>query len=161
LRNFNFNFKITYTTNFKPNTFVDLNKIIVEKNFKNFKKIGHFIKCKNFIVFIILLRYLNSSNKIKFFVKPAFSNTITLLRAPYKNKISRHQLSVSRYFILITFSLNNELPLPLLNLNQLIYLNKEFLNFMLFFETNIIYKHQIKIFAFFNFKNFFFIKNYK
>ena len=96
---------ISYTTNFKTSFYV---------NFKNFKLFRSKTKSKiisrNFFLFLLLLKYTNE-NKFYLdtvvFVKPFFKKLLTVLRAPYRHKLSRHQFMLCRYSILfnITFKL--------------------------------------------------------
>jgi hypothetical protein len=103
LNNKNIKFSISYLTNFKPSDF------LVFKDFKVFKhKHKHKIISRNFFLFLILLKYINAQTKINttLVVKPTYKKMITLLRAPYRYKLSRHQLLLSRYYIVFSFSLN-------------------------------------------------------
>ena len=82
------------TTNFKP------------QFLKNFKKIQFFDKkrvqifTKNFFLFLLILKYKNSvfSNST-IFIKPFKKKIYTILRSPYRHKLTRHQISLNRYEI--------------------------------------------------------------
>ena len=94
---------VSYITNFKPADFL---------NFKNFKilknKNSNKIISRNFFLFLLLLKYSNINNKlnITIFIKPFFKKFITILRAPYRHKLSRHQFILSRYYILYSININ-------------------------------------------------------
>lgn len=73
-----------------------------------------------------LINYLQKKkNNIKIFLKPTSSNLETLLRAPYRHKISRHQITFSRYFFLITFKIPLNFTVNVVNFNQLIFFINE------------------------------------
>ena len=135
---------LTYTTNFKPSLY---------KNFDKFKYINkNKINCRNFFLFLFLLKYINNfnfCNNVTLFVKPFKKNFYTILIAPYRNKLSRHQIGFFRYFInfKLIFFVNF---LIFKNFDQFFFFLKKFNSFLKFFETNIIYNYKIKIF--FNFK---------
>ena len=144
---------LRYVTNFRPDTSVsNTYKVNNKKNEK--------IVCKNFIIFIILMRKLVKTSNISFFVKPFYSNALTILRPPYKNKISRHQLCLSRYFINIVIELPLKKIFVFKNLISFFNYLKKLRSFYSFFETNICYQH--KSILFFNFKlsDFFKLCNY-
>ena len=100
---------ISYTTNFKPSNF------FVLKNYNFFKtKNNNKIISRNFFLLLLLLKYSHNKNhnkkenfyslKTTVFVKPFYKNVLTLLRAPYRYKLARHQFMVSRYFVLLTIN---------------------------------------------------------
>jgi len=123
----NINISISYLTNFKPN-------LINSYGVKLFKhQHNNKIICRNFLLFILLLKYFKKyffSFKVSIFIKPFFQNIHTILRPPYRHKLSRHQLSLIRYYIIIAFKF-------------------KFIKHVLIFE----YKQLIKIIFFF--KNFY------
>lgn len=146
----NLKISISYITNFKPSDFLHFNNLKIFKKPSNNKIIS-----RNFFLFLILLKY--SNNKVfntSIFVKPNYNKFITLLRAPYRYKLSRHQFSVSRYFVLLT--IKNKLDILNCNsTNDLISFVKLLKNFYIWFESNIVYQHQVKTFFLFNYSNFF------
>lgn len=101
---------LSYITNFKPANFSNFNNLNLFKN-KNKKK----IISRNFFLFLLLLKYANSSSidhkilNTTVFVKPFYKKFITSLRAPYRHKLSRHQFILSRYHILCTIKINTQL----------------------------------------------------
>lgn len=90
-------------TNFKPKL----------KNFSNLNivKSKNQIFCKNFFLFLLLLKYNQNNNKCftksTIFVKPFIRKVFTLLRAPYRHKLSRHQMILNRYSIISSIRLNS------------------------------------------------------
>ena len=140
---------INYLSNFNPNFFKNFNKF---KN-KNKKK----IICRNFFLFLFLLNYLNNfliCKNIKLFIKPKKKNFINVLRAPYKNKLSKHQIGLFRYFI--NFKLIIYINIyTFITYNDFFIFLKKFKLFFKFFETNITHSYKIIIFYNFNLKNFF------
>ena len=141
----NMKISISYITNFKPSDFLFFS------DFKLFKKtINNKIVSRNFFLFLLLLKYSdkNFSVNTSIFVKPNYNKFITLLRAPYRNKLSRHQFKVSRYFVLLTIKSDFE-KLYFLSQEDLILFIKLIKNFYIWFESNIVYQHQVKVFFFF------------
>lgn len=136
---------LTLFTNFNPFFFKTL-KI----NFKIKKKQKIF--CKNFLFFFILLKFFKKHSNINvsnIFVKPKKKSLITLLRPPYKNKLSRHQITNNRFFL--NFKLKT--PIKISNNINIEILKKNiffFKSFFSFFETNLLYQHKIKFYFKFN-----------
>ena len=115
---------------------------------------------KNFIIFIILLKQVFKKNNPVVFVKPKYCNTLNILRAPYKNKISKHQITLSRFFIVVSFKFKFEKFIYLSGLSSIFLILKKLKNFYSFFETNITYQHKsVLTFSFF-LKNFFLLNKY-
>lgn len=147
---------ISYTTNFKPSDFLYYN------NFKLFKKPNNSkIISRNFFLFLILLKHVNNNSYFKqantsILVKPNYKKFITLLRAPYRYKLSRHQFMVSRYYVLLSISINTN-NLDFLSTNNLIIFINFIKKFYIWFESNVVSQHQVKIIFNFNIKNLFLI----
>lgn len=140
---------IKYITNFNP---------FLYKNYNKFKFINkNKIYCKNFFLFLFLLKYLNNLyfyKNVIIFIKPFKKNLINILKAPYKNKLSRHQLSIVRYNI--NFKLDLKLILiNIKNLSEIFIFLKNLKYFFNFLDSNIIYKNKFLIYINFSFKNFF------
>lgn len=149
------NISINYITNFKPS-----------KNFSEgytfLKNKNNIILCKHFIVFFYLMKFiLKKNSSLRIFFKPRRRKIETLLRPPYRHKISRHQITLSRYLLVVSFytKLNNAVCLS--NNNQLFFIISEISKSFNFFETNICYTNSIKIKIPFYFNNFFKLMNYK
>lgn len=83
------------------------------------------------------------------FVKPIEKKYFNILKAPYKNKLSKHQLGFYKYNVLIKFYFffNN---ITYKNTNNFFYFFNNFFRFFIFLESNLIYNYKLKIF--FNFK---------
>lgn len=145
--NSKFSISISYTTNFKPADFLFFNDI------KIFKKNKTKIISRNFFLFLLLLKYSNSQAiNTSIFVKPSYNKFITLLRAPYRYKLSRHQFLVSRYSVLMSISTDiNKIYFN--NTEDLIFFIKLIKNFYVWFESNIVYQHQVRFFFNFFYKN--------
>lgn len=117
---------ISYTTNFKPADFLHFNNLKIFKKKNNNKIIS-----RNFFLFLILLKYTKNNiynTHTSIFVKPNYKKFITLLRAPYRYKLSRHQFVLSRYYVLLTI-LNKIEKIHFNSINDLIFLIKFFKKF--------------------------------
>ena len=153
---------MSYITNFRPEVFlkkVRRTQII----FKGLQRDNHVI-CRNFFLFFLFLKYCYKKSyfkKMSVFIKPRHSNLFTLLRAPYRYKLGRHQLTTSRYTVLCSFTLSKHIVVNLNKTNQLIVFLKICKNFYPWFESNICYQHIVFIHLVINYKNNFLIKNYK
>ena len=124
-------------SNFNPSFF---------KNFENFKnKNKKKIICRNFFLFLFLLNFIKNflvCKNIKFFIKPKKKNFINVLKAPYKNKLSKHQIGFFRYFIVFKLVLNVNVYL-FNDFDQFFLFINRFIVFFNFFETNIVYNYKI------------------
>lgn len=143
---------ISYITNFKPSDFSNFKNFKILKNNNNNKIIS-----RNFFLFLLLLKYSNVDDKlnVSIFIKPFFKKFITVLRAPYRHKLSRHQFIMSRYYVLYSINMNINYII-IKNIFEITYLLKKIKHFYIWFESNIVYQHQVKIFF-----NFFFKNNFK
>lgn len=115
---------ISYITNFQPSLFKNFSnaKLFVNKNKTK-------IISKNFFLFLLLLKYNNKKNfNIKLFIKPTYKKFITLLRAPYRYKLARHQFIMNRYFILMSLKMNFN-KINTTNYNDIIFLINFFKKF--------------------------------
>lgn len=153
--NKNFKISLSYNTNFKPSDFLYFN------DFKMFKNNNEKIISRNFFLFLILLKYTNKNTPYVFnssiFVKPNYKKFITLLRAPYRYKLSRHQFMFSRYYVIFSISIDFE-NLYFSNIKDIVFFIKLSKNFYFWFESNVVSQHQSKIFFNFFFNNLFIIK---
>lgn len=147
----------TYITNYKPKSnLTSLKFLYTSINNKNT------IHCRNFFLFLLLLKHTNSLNtKSKFFIKPYSRNVFTFLRSPYRHKLARHQVCIQRYEIhsSIVFYLNKKIIFE--KLEDFFLFFSTFKSISGWFETNIIYQHKIKANFVFFYKNNFIFKNYK
>ena len=116
---------LSYITNFKPSNF---------SNFSNFQLFNNNSKNKiisrNFFLFLLLLKYTKkkSTINVSVFVKPFFKKFITVLRAPYRHKLSRHQFILSRYYVLFSMNLNIK-NIFIKNIFEIIHLLKKLKTF--------------------------------
>lgn len=141
--------------NFNPNFLVKPTHL----SKKNTKILSEKINCKNFIIFFILVKHIFKDSKISYFNKPKKSvfSSINVLRGPYKNKMSRHQINLSRYFFDIKLILKLDKNLNFTDLKSVSNFLNLFKNFYSFFESNLVYQHKSSFIFFFFLKNFFFI----
>jgi len=145
-----------YVTNFQPNSNIEtLTKVNNKGVVKNNK-----IFCKNFIIFIVLIKRLFKKKTPTVFIKPTYKNTYNILRAPYKNKISKHQVCLSRFFIVVSFKLKFSETILLSNITSLFFVLNFLKKFYSFFETNITYQHRSILTFYFFFNNFFLLEKY-
>ena len=152
----NFKISLQYVTNFQPNSNLENSVKVTNKGvFKNNK-----IFCKNFIIFIILIRKLFSKKTPTVFIKPTYKNTYNILRAPYKNKISKHQVCLSRFFIVVCFNLNFSKFIEITNINSIFIIFNFLKTSYSFFETNITYQHRSVLWFNFSFTDFFLLDKY-
>lgn len=147
-------FYFTFLTNFKPNNF---NLFSSNKKFK-FKKNNRII-CRNFFLFILLLKYLNKNinSQSNIWVKPLKQKNLTILRAPYRYKLARQQITLSRYFIFYKILFNFNENFNFTSFKQINDFFNFFKKFNIWVESNIVYQFKIKcIFSFF-LKNYFYV----
>lgn len=149
--------ELSFSSNIKPRFFKD-------NNLKN--KSVYLINSDFFIFFITLNFYLkkkinNYSNdfflkKIIFYVKPLKKKTITYLRAPYRYKLARNQVTFNRYFVTCQVIIYSTSSRKFKNLMSCINYNKKFMNFIKFISSNISnlvymkYSFKVEILNFFN-----------
>lgn len=148
---------MNFITNFRP---INTN---INSNFFFRVKTKNRIMCRNFVLFLLLINYLKKNNffsNFSFFVKPFFKKSSVILRAPYKNKLSRHQLAYNRYNLMLRFNLKINDFIQLNQINDLIFLIKKIKSFFLWFESNICYQHKIKLNFNLNYVNNFLLKKY-
>ena len=130
------------------------------------KKKATKIQCKKFILFLFFFFFFKKKFFLKkniiFFILPSFTSSFSILRAPYRFKLSRDQLTLKHYFFKFTFILNK-------NFNNIFFDNisllLNFLNFLKKFsnrlESNICFQKKITINFNFNMPNNFLITKYK
>lgn len=116
---------MSYITNFKPSNFSNFKNFQIFNKSKNKKIIS-----RNFFLFLLLLKYTNSKDllNVSVFVKPFFKKFITVLRAPYRHKLSRHQFILSRYSVLFTLNMDID-NIIVSNFFEIIYLLKKIKKF--------------------------------
>lgn len=134
-------------------------------NIFNRKKTNR-VSCKKFILFIFFFNYLSAKytffNKITIFVKPKYFNTQTVLRAPYRYKLSRDQLTFSRYYIVCSFIFKNFFNfIAFSSITEISIFINRIKTIIPFFESNICFQKKIKVYFNFFFKTNFLVMNYK
>lgn len=140
------NINITYVSNFKPT-------VNINKNFNfNYK---NRIACKNFILFMLFLKKFFKNKNVLFFVKPLKNSNLTLLRSPYRHKLTRHQLTFSRFYFLLKLIFPLKQNIVVNTNSQLVDMINELNKFLKSFETNICNQHKIKFILQYKYKNFF------
>ena len=82
---------------------------------------------------------------------------MNILRAPYKNKLSKHQIGFFRYFIIFKLSLNVNVYI-FKNFDQIFLFLNKFIYFFKFFETNIVYNYKLNFNFEFKLRDFFTFK---
>lgn len=147
-------FSLNFVTNFKPNkpNFNNKNNLIFK--FKNKNEIIN----KNFFFFIGSMQFFQQQNNFKkssVFIKKYTKKVLTILRAPYRHKLSRHQLVLERYYIIqnLNYKLNSNIYIY--KNTELLELIKVFKKLYIFFETNLVYQHKMNFFI-----NFFYKSNF-
>lgn len=144
---------LKYVTNFNPNFLIKPQNLN-----KNYDNKSEKINCKNFILFLILLKNIFSKQKISIFIKPKKQKIQNILRAPYKNKMSKHQITFSRFFFNISIRLEQNNLIVFNNASYLLFFLNFLKHFYSFFESNICFQHKSNIFLKFYLKDFFFCK---
>lgn len=102
----------------------------------------------SFFIFILLLKTHEKINKVSIFIKPKLFRSMVILRAPYRYKLARLQLTTNRYNIWIFISFKSNLHL---NKTQL-YKNKNTIQ-KLTSNLETTFLHQNKTICSFIFKN--------
>jgi hypothetical protein len=125
LNNKNIKISISYITNFKPSYFTSFKNLKLFKNKNNSK-----IITRNFFLFLLLLKYSNKNDILNttVFVKPFYKKILTILRAPYRHKLSRHQFILSRYSVLYNIDFNTK-KLYFKHINEIIFFIKNLQTF--------------------------------
>lgn len=137
----NFIFLSTHLiTNFKPKILKNFNKL----NF--FKKNKKQIFCKNFFLFLLLLKFKKHTifSKSTIFIKPYKKKIYTILRSPYRHKLTRHQLVLNRYEIVSSIKIKIENKIIISNFVNFLKLFNTLSKYNLWFESNIISNHKFK-----------------
>lgn len=142
-----------FLTNFNLISFMKL---------KNFKKNKKLIILKNFLLFIFFLNFFRQNFlilKINYYIKPVFNNIYNVLRAPYRYKLSKSQISFSRNILFICMLFNNNFNYFIFtDIKQLIYFLKFLKTFFFLFEINLFFQKKINVSFSFFFEKFWIIK---
>lgn len=113
---------MSYITNFKPSNFLDFKNMKIFKNKNKNKLIS-----RNFFLFLLLLKYTSFNSNfltVSIFIKPFYKKFITILRAPYRHKLSRHQFILSRYYLVYSIKIKTTTPNFTQNLEIIHFLKK-------------------------------------
>ena len=145
-----------------------MNNINIQLNYYSNYKIlikskKYWLFCKKFLSFLFLVKHIFflKKNNLNFFLKGSFffkkkkQKIFVILRPPYKNKLSRNQLTISRYFIKFNILIFLKNYFFFENLSHLFIFLKNLNYFFFFFETNICFLKSQKIILSFFLKNFF------
>jgi len=139
-----------FLTNF-PVSFHSVNIFLKKKNqFLIKQKFA-----KNFLIFLCLIKYFSklilknkfagtNNSKSSLFTYVLKKKNLTLLRAPFRHKLSKKHLFLKRYKINYTMSLtynNYNLKKPNMLAKQLTFFKKQ----LVWFESNICYQHSLKV----------------
>ena len=145
-------FIFTFLTNFKPS---NINLYTENKLFK--LKTNKKIICRNFFLFLLFIKYLNKKtlNNSNIWIKPIKQKTITLLRAPYRHKLFRHQIVLNRYFFFYKISFNLNSYIKAKSFNELKLIVNFFKKFNIWIESNIVFNFKIKYLFYFSLSKFF------
>ena len=121
-------------------------------NFNNTKNnnVNKKIFCKNFIVFLMFLNFINNTN-LSILFKPKFRKRFDILKAPYRFKMSKNQLYFSRFGITVSFYFYSSIKV--IDHKNLIYFYKTMIKFFKNFEVNLCLQNSIKIFLSFKYTN--------
>lgn len=116
------------------------------------------ILCKNFIIFILFLNFFKFS-QLSVFIKPNLKKKFMILNAPYRYKLSKSQFYFSRFNILLIIKININITID--SISMVITFLKNLFLFFNKFDINLCHQDYFKIFFTINFKNNFFLLNYK
>ena len=142
-------------TNFKPQFLENFNKLDFLKKKTNQKF------CKNFFLFLLLLKYKNSFfYKSTIHIKPFKKKIYTILRSPYRHKLARHQISLNRYEVKSCISIKIKKNIIFKNFNSFFVFLKLIKKYFNWFESNLIFVHKSKLSFNFHYKNNFQINKY-
>ena len=150
---FNSSFKISLTEKYQKH----------EDFLKIFKKKNKQILCKNFIFLIFGLKLTFLFNDFTFFVFPKEKKSQhSVLRPPYKNKMSRHPMGFSTWRIKISFKyfFKNHQILNFNNFNSWFNYCNKLSNYGYFFETNVANQRRLKVSSKFKLNDNFLLKNF-
>jgi len=141
----NVHITITYLSNFNFKTNLDKTSAILKQKNKNNK-----VVCKNLIIMFLFLKYFSKVTNASSFVFPKKSSNLTILRSPYRHKLTRHQLTFSRFFIVLNLKIVLKNRLNAHNTFVIQHTIDKIQTYLSFFETNICNQHRLKLMFFFN-----------
>lgn len=141
------NYKPVINDNLKNNDVLNLKISKQKNNNQNKTKLVNQIYCKNFFIFILLIKYKNNFffNKSSVFIKKFKKKIYTILRSPYRHKLARHQISLNRYEVNSSIKIKLDKYFLIKKWNFLLSIFKFIKSFNNIFESNLIYTNSIKI----------------
>lgn len=154
-------FNLNYICNFKPQL-ITLNNNALNM-YVRLRKNNH-ILCRNLFLFLLYLKYCYKNkifSNLSIFIKPKKNHRETILRAPYRYKLGRYQLGLSRYLILCSFSFKKFDIISVSNLNHILIFNSICKKFYPWLESNICFQHKVTYSFYIIYSNNFLISNYK
>lgn len=155
-------FNLTYTCNFKPQL-VNLNNVNYLNLYVKLRYNNH-ILCRNLFLFLLYLKYCLKKKKFNYlsiFIQPCTQHRETILRAPYRYKLGRYQLGLSRYVISCSFSFTNYEIFNIKNINNISLINNICKKFYPWLESNICFQHKTRYSYYITYTTNFLISNYK
>ena len=151
-------FNVNYITNFKP----DFTNVSNNSDLFKFYNKDRIIS-RNFFLFMSSMKFFNQKsifNKSNIFVKKFKKNVQTILRSPYRHKLTRHQLIINRYSVIQKFEYILKNDININKISDLSYLIKTVKKLYIWFESNIVHHHKVMFFFNFNFKNNFLLNKF-
>lgn len=155
-------FSISYICNFKPQLLNITNNNSLSIYVK--LRLNNHILCRNFFLFLLYLKYCFKKkffSNLSIFIKPVKTHRETILRAPYRYKLGRYQLGISRYSILCTFNFLNFKVLNFKSTSDIFFFTLLLKKFYPWIESNICFQHKVFYSFWVYYANNFLIKNYK
>jgi len=131
---------LVFLCNFKPK------RTLLKNTFK--KRIF----CKNFIIFIMFLKFFKILNSTVF-IKPLKKKSLAVLKAPHRFKTSRHLIVFSRYSIVSTFNISS--MRYYLRLSHIIIFFKNILLTLRKIDSSLCYQKVIRASFIFSYKKIF------
>lgn len=141
----NFKLKLNYYTNFSPR---------LKKQKDKFK---NKIFLRSFFLLIFILKAKGGFQNVTIFIKPNQNRDLVLLRAPYRYKLAKLQITIKRYNIQIILCKNNHEVSPLTFFKkQKFYISK----FISRLETFFLHQHKSTFYVDVKNKKNFLLKNF-
>ena len=150
---FTSSFKINLNEKYKVNE--DYLTIIQKKNKR--------VLCKNFVMFLFILKKSKIFEDLVYFVFPkrGMSGHNSILRPPYKNKKSRHPIGFEKWNFKLSFKLAKSEKINFIDLNSIFLFLKKIKKITSFFDSNIANQKKIVIKVPFNNSDNFILNNFK
>lgn len=138
-----------YNSNFPFKS--DANYANFSKSFKY--KISDKIFCKNFLILYFFIRCVGQNSginttlqtKVNFYSNPSKKNIFNVLKAPYKNKLARNQLTTPLYKFSVKLTHTYANTTVANNPTIFFLILSIFLKSFSFFESNVAYLNKIRL----------------